>query len=64
MSRIYITLGAMGVSGVLAYFLFPKDEEKINEKTASEFASGFFISYELTYIIFKLTHNVLSFILL
>ncbi|MEK5036591.1 histidine kinase [Sporosarcina sp. FSL K6-3457] len=28
MSRIYITLGAMGVSGVLAYFLFPKDEEK------------------------------------
>ncbi|WP_342507199.1 histidine kinase [Sporosarcina sp. FSL K6-2383] len=28
MSRIYITLGAMAVSGILAYFLFPKDEEK------------------------------------
>ena len=27
MSRIYITLGAMGVSGILSYFLFPKDEE-------------------------------------
>ena len=27
MSRIYITLGAMVVSGVLSYFLFPKDEE-------------------------------------
>ncbi|WP_203247845.1 hypothetical protein [Sporosarcina beigongshangi] len=28
MSRIYITLGAMAVSGILTYFLFPKDEEK------------------------------------
>ncbi|MFJ7935215.1 histidine kinase [Sporosarcina sp. NPDC096371] len=28
MSRIYITLGAMAVGGFLAYFLFPKDEEK------------------------------------
>ncbi|MFC5590189.1 histidine kinase [Sporosarcina soli] len=28
MSRIWITLGAMGVSGVIAYFLFPKDEDK------------------------------------
>ncbi len=27
MSRIYITLGAMGVSAILAYYLFPKDEE-------------------------------------
>ncbi|WP_318616182.1 histidine kinase [Sporosarcina sp. YIM B06819] len=28
MSRIYITLGAMVVSGIISYFLFPKDEEK------------------------------------
>jgi NADH:ubiquinone oxidoreductase subunit 6 (subunit J) len=28
MTRIYITLGAMVVSGILSYFLFPKGEEK------------------------------------
>ncbi|GKV68474.1 hypothetical protein NCCP2716_09720 [Sporosarcina sp. NCCP-2716] len=26
MSRFYITLGAMGVSGIISYFLFPKNE--------------------------------------
>lgn len=28
MSRIYITLGAMVVSGIVSYFLFPKKEEE------------------------------------
>lgn len=26
MSRFYITLGAMAVSGIISYFLFPKNE--------------------------------------
>ncbi|WJY26973.1 MULTISPECIES: hypothetical protein [Sporosarcina] len=26
MSRLYITIGAMIVSGVISFFLFPKDE--------------------------------------
>lgn len=28
MSRFYITLGAMVLSGVISFFLFPKDEGK------------------------------------
>ena len=28
LSRIWITLGAMGVSGVISYFLFPKNEDE------------------------------------
>lgn len=28
MTRIYITLGAAVLSGILAYFLFPKSEDK------------------------------------